>query len=96
MKLILMTAALVMGAPALAHAPQDMSTTTAQSASGDAAMPGGYEPSQPPMPMQPEPGQKVIFQPSPPVSQAFPPPAPKAEYPVCKRGETDGCRQRGG
>ena len=51
MKLILMTAALVMGAPALAHAPQDMSTTTAQSASGDAAMPGGYDPSQPPMPM---------------------------------------------
>ncbi|MBW4330355.1 hypothetical protein KY084_05645 [Stakelama sp. CBK3Z-3] len=97
MKLILMTAALAIGAPALANA-QDMQGSNPQQ---DATMNngdhrGGYQPDQPPMPVQPKPGQKVIFKASPPVSQAYPAPAPKAEYPVCKRGQTDGCRQRGG
>lgn len=26
--------------------------------------------------------------------QAFPPPAPLAEYPICKKGQTDHCKQR--
>ena len=98
MKLIVMTAAIAMATPALAQA-QDMSTTTTtqQTTTGDNSTPiGGYEPSAPPMASQPQPGQQVIFQPSPPVSQAFPPPAPKAEYPLCKKGQYDGCRQRGG
>lgn len=56
------------------------------------------EPMQQPMqqPMAPAPGQQVIVNPSPPVNQAFPPPPPKAEYPVCSRTVTDGCVQRRG
>jgi hypothetical protein len=29
-------------------------------------------------------------------TQAFPPPAPLANYPICKKGQYDQCRQRGG
>lgn len=44
-----------------------------------------------PPPVAPTPGQPVNFLPSVPVDQAFPPPPPKAEYPVCSKGQTDGC-----
>lgn len=57
---------------------------------------GGYMPSTPPLSGTPQPGATVRVQPSVSPSQAFPPPAPKAEYPVCKKGQTDGCRNRGG
>lgn len=65
--------------------------------SADAADPaGGYAPSAPPMMGTPEPGANVIFQPSQSPDQAFPPPPPMQDYPVCKAGQTDNCRQRGG
>lgn len=56
---------------------------------------GGYMPAQPPMSGPAQAGAMVRVQPSMSPSQAFPPPAPKAEYPVCSRGQTDGCRNRG-
>lgn len=57
---------------------------------------GGYMPSAPALSGTPTAGAPVRVQASMSPSQAFPPPAPKAEYPICKRGQTDGCRQRGG
>jgi hypothetical protein len=57
---------------------------------------GGYMPSTPALSGPVQPGATVRVQPSMSPSQAFPPPAPKAEYPICKKGQTDGCRQRGG
>lgn len=57
---------------------------------------GGYMPSTPPLSGPVQPGATVRVQPSMSPSQAFPPPAPKASYPICKKGQTDGCRQRGG
>jgi hypothetical protein len=58
---------------------------------------GGYMPAQPPIAGGTPPANATVrFQPSMSPSQAFPPPAPKDEYPVCTRGQTDGCRQRGG
>lgn len=46
------------------------------------------------MPMAP--AGPVTVNPSVPVSQAFPPPAPRTDYPVCSRTVTDGCVQRAG
>ncbi|WP_448501354.1 hypothetical protein [Sphingomonas sp.] len=58
---------------------------------------GGYMPAQPPIAGGTPPANATVrFQPSMSPSQAFPPPPPKDEYPVCTRGQTDGCRQRGG
>lgn len=58
---------------------------------------GGYMPAQPPIQGGAAPaGAQVVVQPSMSPSQAFPPPAPKQSYPICKKGQTDGCRQRGG
>lgn len=57
---------------------------------------GGYQPSAPPLSGSPMAGQQVIFQAGPSPDQAYPAPAPLAEYPVCKRGQTDKCRNPGG
>lgn len=65
-------------------------------ATGGTETKGGYMPSTPPLSGPATPGAMVRVQPSMSPSQAFPPPAPKAEYPICKKGQTDGCRQRGG
>ena len=54
---------------------------------------GGYEPSTPAMSGTPAPGATVRFQPAPSPSQACPPPAPKESYPICKKGQYDGCMQ---
>lgn len=54
---------------------------------------GGYQPSQPAISGTPQPGATVRFQPAPSPSQAFPPPAAEASYPICKKGQYDGCRQ---
>lgn len=108
MKLLALAAALAMtGSAAFAQdtqtttPPQD-TTTTAPSATAPAAQGpddpvGGYQPSTPPLSGQPQPGQKVIFRPNPQTpTEAFPPPPPLQEYPICKKGQTDNCRQRGG
>jgi hypothetical protein len=68
---------------------------TPMAASGETPR-GGYAPSTPPLSGTPTAGATVRVQPSMSPSEAFPPPAPKAEYPICKKGQTDGCRQRGG
>ncbi len=65
-------------------------------ATGGTETKGGYMPSTPPLSGPVQPGATVRVQPSMSPAQAFPPPAPKAEYPICKKGQTDGCRQRGG
>ncbi|TKD50630.1 hypothetical protein [Sphingomonas baiyangensis] len=57
---------------------------------------GGYMPAQPPISGTPAAGANVRFVPAPPPSQVYPAPAPLAEYPVCKRGQTDKCRNPGG
>ena len=57
---------------------------------------GGYQPSAPPLSGSPMAGQRVIFRAGPSPDQAYPAPAPLAEYPVCKRGQTDKCRNPGG
>lgn len=74
------------GDPAMTtqQAPMPMQTPTTGGTQG----PGGYQPSTAPTP--------GAFTPSVPVAQAFPAPAPKASYPVCKKGQFDGCTQRGG
>lgn len=56
---------------------------------------GGYAPSAPPMSGAAQPGAQVVFKPSVPVAQAFPPPPPKEEYPVCRGAVQDGCRNPG-
>lgn len=54
---------------------------------------GGYQPSQPALSGTPQPGATVRFQPAPSPDQAFPAPAPEANYPICKAGQYDGCMQ---
>ncbi|WP_422058557.1 hypothetical protein [Sphingomonas sp.] len=100
MKLIALAAALAMAGTAAA---QDMGTTSAPTApqSTTTATPtddpvGGYQPANPPMSAPPAPGATVVFQQAPAPDVAFPAPAPLAEYPICKKGQYDNCRQRGG
>jgi hypothetical protein len=70
-------------------------TSTNGSAGMDAPR-GGYMPSGPALSGPVTPGTQVIVRPSMSPSEAFPPPAPLAHYPLCKRGQTDHCMQRGG
>lgn len=98
MKLIALAAALALsGGAALAQdaaAPAAPATTEATPAAQDPT--GGYQPTAPAMSAQPQPGQQVIFQPSKSPSEAYPPPPAMADYPVCKKGQYDNCRQPGG
>ena len=57
---------------------------------------GGYQPSQPATSGTPAPGATVRFQPAADPNTAYPPPAPLAKYPICKKGQYDNCMQRGG
>ncbi|MBR0553970.1 hypothetical protein [Stakelama marina] len=104
MKLIALAAALTMSAPAFAQTPPQ-SNPPQVSADDQSTQPGaiqytesagGYQPANPPMTATPTAGQPVVFKPAPQPSEAFPPPPPKASYPICKPGQYDGCRQRGG
>ncbi len=105
MKLLALAAALAMtGTAAIAQdtqtapapgAPAETTAPAPATASEDPA--GGYQPATPPLSAQPQPGQQVIFQANPQTpTQAFPPPPPLDKYPLCKKGQTDNCRQRGG
>ncbi|MFT3977340.1 MAG: hypothetical protein QM688_09540 [Sphingomonas bacterium] len=82
MKSYILAAAVLVAAPAFA---QDQTAPT----------PGGYQPNGPALQGTPEPGSPVIFKQAPDPNTAFPPPAPKADYPVCKKGQFDGCVQAG-
>lgn len=84
-------------APPPAAAPAAPMSPAAPAAPATGADPvGGYQPSAPPLSGSPAAGQQVIFQASQSPDQAYPAPAPLAEYPVCKRGQTDKCRNPGG
>ena len=111
MKLVFLAATALMAMPAMAQtAPQTDTTaqvgastdtmtgdTQANAAASAATMTaGGYQPAQPPMASPPPPGAPVVFQQAPSPSQAYPAPAPLKSYPICKKGQYDQCRQRGG
>jgi len=80
---------------------QSMPTTQSSSmpaptTGGDGTMAtpaGGYQPSQPAMSGQMMPGATVRYQQAQDPNTAYPPPAPKASYPICKAGQFDGCMQ---
>ncbi|WP_447723832.1 hypothetical protein [Sphingomonas koreensis] len=83
------------GTAALAQDTQTAPAAAAAPATEDPI--GGYQPSAPPIQGDTSSGQKPIFQPNPQTpTQAFPPPPPLDKYPLCKKGQTDNCRQRGG
>ena len=88
MKFVLLAAAALLAAPAMA---QD----TAPQPADSSAQIGGLQPSAPALQGTPEPGSKVIFKQAPDPNTAFPPPAAKEDYPVCKKGQFDGCVQAG-
>jgi hypothetical protein len=73
----------------------DTTSGGAMTAAGDDPK-GGYMPSTPALSGQATAGAQVQVMPSMSPSQAFPPPAPLASYPICKKGQYDNCRQRGG
>jgi hypothetical protein len=88
-KLSMLALAVAVATPAVA---QDMPAAQPSPAAPVSPDPkGGYAP--PPMPPVPA-GATVQFQPSVSPDVAFPPPAPLASYPICKRGQQDHCRQR--
>jgi hypothetical protein len=97
MKLLALAAALAMtGSAALAQdtQPAPAAPTTAPATEDPV---GGYQPSTPAIQGDTSSGQKPIFQANPMTpTQAFPPPPPLDKYPLCKKGQTDNCRQRGG
>ncbi len=98
MKLIALAAALAVAGTAAAQdmaapAPAAPETTTASTTEDPV---GGYQPATPPMSAPPAPGATVVFQQAPAPEIAYPAPAPLAEYPICKKGQYDKCRQRGG
>lgn len=96
MKLIVLAAALAVSGTAYAQtAPAP--TTQSEGVQTVDDPKGGYAPTAPLFSAPPQPGQQVIFQPNPQTpTQAFPPPPPQPSYPICKKGQYDNCRQRGG
>lgn len=102
MKLTLFAAALAVSTGAIAQeAPSQPSTPAAARTFTDAngfqgeETRGGYQPAGSPYSSPPAQGQQVLFRAqtlTP--SQAFPPPPPRAYYPLCKPKQYDGCRQR--
>ncbi|MET4898117.1 hypothetical protein RN629_13310 [Sphingomonadaceae bacterium jetA1] len=96
MKLVFLVATALMAAPAFA---QDTTQTDAASTTAPApAAPvtGGYQPAQPAISGPAQPGAPVVFKEAPSPQQAYPAPAPLQSYPICKKGQFDQCRQRGG
>jgi len=100
MKLIVLAAALSFGGTAIAQDTQSTTTTTTTTTEGVQTVDdpkGGYAPTTPLFNGTPTPGATVVFVPSTQTpTEAFPPPPPLPSYPICKRGQFDNCRQRGG
>lgn len=95
MKLIVLAAALSLAGAA--HAQQTSAQKAQSPTNNEASKLGGYAPSTPLFSGTPTPGAPVVFVPNPQTAtEAFPPPPPKPSYPICKRGQFDGCRQPGG
>ncbi|WP_448661677.1 hypothetical protein ACG3SL_13500 [Sphingomonas sp. CJ20] len=57
---------------------------------------GGYMPAAPALSGPLTPGARVVFNQAPSPDVAYPAPAPRKSYPICKRGQFDQCMQRGG
>ncbi|MGH6613645.1 hypothetical protein [Sphingomonas sp.] len=94
MKLILLAAAAFIAAPAVAQdAPAQPATAVDPTPAGTT---GGYGPTGPALSGPVQPGATVVFRQAPTPDQAYPAPPPLAKYPLCKRGQTDNCIQRGG
>ena len=96
MKLIALAAALSIATAAHAQTSQQKA---ASPTNNEASKLGGYAPTAPlySTGTPPAPGTPVVFVANTQTpDQAFPPPPPKASYPPCKRGQFDGCTQRGG
>lgn len=90
---ILILAALAMAAPAVAQTAPDAAAPAPEAAT--AATPtGGYGPANTQLVVPP--GARIVYQQAPTPDQAYPAPAPLAKYPVCKKGQTDQCIERGG
>lgn len=84
MKIVAVTTALALFAtPALAQTTQPTDNT--------APNPAGYQP--PPQPPVPA-GVTPVYVQAPSPDVAYPPPAPLASYPPCKKGQFDKCVQR--
>ena len=106
MKLLFLAAAAMIAVPAAAQTTSTTPTDTSGQMSDDqmstdqttdGAMQdpaGGYMPSAPALSGTPQPGATVVFQPSKSPSEAYPPPAAMADYPWCKPGQTDDCKER--
>ncbi|MDQ0839329.1 hypothetical protein [Sphingomonas faeni] len=102
MKLCILTTALILAAPAMAQEAGSSSGTT----SGDRFFtsvdgfkgertPGGYQPAGSALSSPPAPGDIVEFRAQPLTpEQAFPSPAPLADYPPCAAKQYDRCMQR--
>ncbi|BCI69791.1 hypothetical protein SUS17_415 [Sphingomonas sp. S17] len=73
-----------------------MSAQAGMSASAGTETAGGYQPAQPALAGTPQAGAPIVFKQAPSPEQAFPPPAARESYPICKKGQYDQCRQRGG
>jgi hypothetical protein len=91
MKLIVFAAIVTLAVPALAQETPPSAPAPATTDASAEPQPGGYAP--PPAP-PPPPGATIVFKEAPPPDVVFPPPAPLASYPVCKRGQFDKCVQR--
>lgn len=75
-------------------APMTPATTTSTPTDpAAAASAGGYQPSAPAVSGTPAPGSTVRFQQAPDPATAYPAPAAEANYPICKKGQFDGCMQ---
>jgi hypothetical protein len=92
MKTLSLILALSLAAPAFAQTtPAPTSAADARTAAqGDLT---GLQPSTPALQGTPQPGSPIVFVPSKPPSEAFPPPAPLDHYPICKRGHYDKCME---
>ena len=94
MTLIALATALALSSAALPQTDPQQSSPPA----ADGARLGGLAPPTGPfVDGPPRPGQPVVFVPNPKTpAEMFPPPPPRENVPFCKRGQFDGCKQRGG
>jgi len=102
MKLILFVAALAVStgaiaqeAPSQSAAPAGARTFTDANGFQGEETRGGYQPAGSPYSSPPAQGQQVVFRAqtlTP--TEAFPPPPPRAHYPLCKPKQYNNCRQR--
>ena len=91
---ILILAAFVIATPAVAQTVPHSAPVPADSTTpiGDPT-PGGYGPANTTLTVPP--GANIVYQQAPSPDQAYPAPAPLAKYPLCKKGQTDKCIERG-